>query len=70
MIEIPFILVPMIVTALVALVTYVFNGFTFSEPRTDTGFFLAIILSLVLFVSVCYYILKGIEFIYNHVTIV
>lgn len=70
MIEIPFILVPIILLALVAVITYEFNKFSFSEPRTDIGFFLSIILSLVLFVSICYYILKGIEFIYNHVTIV
>jgi hypothetical protein len=70
MIEIPFILLPIIVLALTALFTFLFNGFNLSEPKSEIGFFLLIILSIVFIINVVFYILKGIEFIYNHVTIV
>ena len=70
MIEIPFILVPMIILALVTLITYAFNNFSLSEPRTDIGFFMNIMLGIVFIVVIAYYIVKGAQFIFNHVTIV
>jgi len=70
MIEIPFVLVPIILLALVAVITYAFNNFSLSEPRTDLGFFMYIVLTLVFIVTIAYYIGKGLQFIYNHVTII
>jgi len=70
MIEIPFILVPLILTVLVALATYVANGFSFGEYKSETGFFMYIILTLSIASSGIYYTIKGLQWIYNHVTIV
>jgi hypothetical protein len=70
MLEIPFILVPLIVTSLVALATYISNGFSFGEPQSETAFFMYIILTLAVFVSGIYYTIMGLQWIYNHVTIV
>ena len=70
MIEIQFIFVPLILTALVALATYVANGFSFEEYKSETGFFMYIVLALSITLSGIYYTIKGLQWIYNHVTIV
>ena len=70
MLEIPFILVPLIVTSLVALATYISNGFRFGEPQSDTTLFMYIILSLAMLASGIYYTIMGLHWICNHVTIV
>jgi hypothetical protein len=70
MLEIPFILVPLIVTSLVALATYISNGFSFGEPQSETAFVMYIILTLAMLTSGIYYMIMGLQWIDNHVTIV
>lgn len=70
MIEIPFVLVPIITLALIALIAFLFNGFNLSEPQSDMGFFLLMILGIVFSINIAYYIIKGLVWAYHHITFV
>ena len=53
-----------------ALITFLFNGFNLSEPQSDMGFFLLMILGIVFSINIAYYIIKGLIWAYHHITFV